>query len=130
MKTGISKLKPTFQYYVNLYPDYLPFAFLLWNSILVDKGPKTDLKFPDNLHLKNYYPEKKTFCIEEFSLYFHLMVMYYGICGETANLMMLVAYLEANRPGLIPETEMFTARILVLPKVLEWCEEWVRGNVK
>jgi hypothetical protein len=130
LKTGILKLKAAFKHYADLFPDYLPFAYLHWNAVILDKDPNTELKFPDNLHLKNHYPQTNAFCLEEVLQYFHLMVMYYGITGETANLLSLVTFMESKHPGLIPETEIFTARLLVLPKVIEWCEEWMKENVK
>jgi hypothetical protein len=127
LKTGVRKLKSRFRYYADMHPDYLPFTYLYLNASLLDKDPDVELKMPDHLHLKNYYPGKTTFCIEEFLQYYHLLVTYYGISGDLVNLEMLISYTASKYSGVIPDTELFTARIMILPKVIEWCKEWMKG---
>jgi hypothetical protein len=126
-KTQVGKLKSTFKYYQDMFPDYLPFTYLYLNACIIDKGPKTERKMPEHLHLKNYYPGKTDFCIDEVLQYVHLLILYYGISGELIKLQLLIAQLEANHPGLLPFADIVTARILIVPRVVDWCNEYLKG---
>ena len=130
IKTGVRKLKPTIKFYADLYPDYLPLTYLYLNAALVDRDPVAGSEFPAHLHLKNYYPGKTTFCIEEILQYFHLLVIYHGISGDVVNLIMLIGYMESNHPGLIPDEEIFSAKLLMVPGVVDWCENWLKEESK
>jgi len=41
---------------------------------------------------------------------------------------MMIEYLQAHHPGIMPDEQLFTAKIAKVPKVTEWCEGWMEEN--
>jgi hypothetical protein len=122
LKSGSGKLKADYKMHVEMFPDYLPFQHLYQNACLVSQDKEVSLMFPEHLHLKNFYPERSVFSIEESLIYIHLLIVYYGITGEILKLLLMLVTFDARFPKILPISELFSGRLMMLPKVLAWCE--------
>jgi hypothetical protein len=105
-----------------MFPDYLPFEYLYLNASFIQMDKDFPLIFPEHLHLKNFYPERSVFSIEESLIYIHILIVYYGMTGEVLKLLLMLINFEARFPNILPDSEFFSGRLMMLPKVLMWCE--------
>jgi hypothetical protein len=122
IKSGTSKLKADYKAHVEMFPDYLPFEYLYLNASFIQMDKDFPLIFPEHLHLKNFYPERSVFSIEESLIYIHILIVYYGMTGEVLKLLLMLINFEARFPNILPDSEFFSGRLMMLPKVLMWCE--------
>ena len=83
-------------------------------------------RISESLHLKNFYPERNTFCRHEVLLYTQLLASDFGFSSEFAKVEMMHQYLEEHHPGLIPDQAVFVSKMIKLPVVIGWCEAWLR----
>jgi len=126
LKTGLGSLLPQLKILSGKDPDYLPYAYMYASALILNKPDKTTRRISDELHLKNFFPGRTSFCGEEVLLYIYLLKLNYGRSGEMAMVEEMLAFMERNHPGLMPEEQLFTAKIGKIPHVLEWCQTWVK----
>jgi len=129
-KEGISKLMPKLEKYVIQYPDYLPLAYMFAVSFLLNKPEDSSRQIGNSLHLKNFYPHRKTFSKEEVLLYIHMLTINYSNSGEFALIEEIISFMDNNFPGIMPQDHIFTAKLLKIPFVMEWCRKWMDGAVE
>ncbi|TSA38180.1 MAG: hypothetical protein D4R64_03910 [Porphyromonadaceae bacterium] len=128
MKSDKRLALSNYRYYADKYPEYLPFAYKYAMANLIDHGEDKPDPISESLHLKNFYPGKTTFCRHEVLLYTQLLTTNYGLSGETAMVEMLFQYMAVHHPGIISDYEVFVAKFTKIPKVIGWCEDWLRGQ--
>lgn len=129
IKTGMSKLLPVFKQRLDRDPDYLPYIYMYAESLILNKPADITIRqMDDSAHLKNLYPGRTSYCIEEALLYIHLLNLNYMESGNFVMVEELFSYLDYHHPGLLPETEMFTAKLAKIPFVRKWCENWLKEN--
>jgi len=124
-RDGSRKLLAKLERYIIQYPDYLPLAYMYAVSFLLNKPEDISRQIDDSLHLKNFYPGRKTFCKEEVLLYIHLFTINYSNTGEFAMIEVMISYFDNNFPGVMPESQILTVKLVKIPFVLEWCRKWV-----
>jgi len=124
-KEGIEKQLAKLEKYILQYPDYLPLAYLYAVSALLNNPENTSEQIDESLHLKNFYPERKAFCKEEALLYVYLLSINYGSSGEFALNEALIMYFGNNFPGILPESQILTVKLVKIPFVLDWCKKWM-----
>lgn len=129
-RDGMSKLLPRLEKYVIQYPDYLPLGYMFAVSFLLNKPEEGSRQIDPSLHLKNVYPQRKTFSREEVILYIHVLTMNYGNSGEFALIEEMISYIDNNFPGKMPESQILTAKLVKIPFVLEWCRRWKESTTK
>ncbi|MCK9205088.1 MAG: hypothetical protein M0P58_11740 [Bacteroidales bacterium] len=79
----------------------------------------------ESLHLKNFYPDRKAFCKEEALLYVYLLSINYSSSGKFALNEALIMYFYNNFPGILPESQILTVKLVKIPFVLDWCMKWM-----
>jgi len=124
-KEGLSKLLTKLEIYLIQYPHYLPLAYMYAMSFLLNKPEDISRQIGDSLHMKNFYPDRKTFCKEEVLLYVHLLTLNYSNSGEFTLIEEIITYFDSNFPGVMPESQILTAKLVKVPFVQEWCRKWM-----
>lgn len=128
MKTGLSTLLPAYRELSTAHPDYIPFVYMFAMSSLLNKKDDVELPMDTSLHLKNFCPERTSFCREETLLYIHLLTLQFSAWGELAQLEELLNYLQDRHPELLTEEQILTTKVAKLPDVAEWCTNWLKEN--
>lgn len=111
------------------YPGYLPLAHMLAVSFLLNKPDDISRQIGDSLHLKKFYPLRKIFSTQEVLLYMHMLTINYSNSGEFTLIEEMLSFIDNHFPGIVPETQTFTAKLVKIPFVAEWCGKWVEGDV-
>jgi hypothetical protein len=119
---------PTYRFYADSYPDYLPFVYKTAMANLNDSREPVQHRIPENLHLKNFYPGKTTFCRYEVLLYTQLLTLQYRLTGEITMAEIMMRYLGLQHPGVIPDNDFLVSKFAKLPKVFDWCETWLKNQ--
>ena len=126
MKTEQPIALETNKYYDGKYPGYLPFIYKCAMGNLKDNRDLAPPFIPESLYLKNLYPGKTTFCRHEVLLYAKLLSYGFGLSDDFVRIEMIIHYLEEHYPGIMPNYDIFYSKILRLPKVVHWCESWMK----
>ena len=121
LKSGEEKIPSMLKDYADTFPDYLPFTYLYMQSSNHYRSENDKVEFPEHLHLKNFYPGRIEFCIEEASLYINTLIVFFGMTDEIVKLIALSAIIEDSYPELMPPNEMIIAKFLMVPPVMMWC---------
>lgn len=129
-RIGTRKLMKTFKIYADRYPGYVLFQYLYESSLLLYQNNSVSISMSDRLYLKNFYPARSTFCREEVLLYIHYLTLRFGFVKDIAMVEAMLDSMEKNHPGLLPDNMEFTARLVKLTKVAEWCENWISDEFK
>lgn len=129
INVGIGKLFPVLQKLADKDPGYLPYAYMLESSYLINNLDNPPQRISEELHLKRFHPEVNSFCREEVLLYIHLLIMNYSLSGETVMIEELLSYMFCQYPDLISNEQIFAAKISKIPYILEWCEKWIEENM-
>jgi len=129
-RDGISKVLPKLKKYIIQYPDYLPLVYMYTVSFLLNKPEDITRQIGNSLHLKNFYPHRKTFSKEEVLLYIHVLTINYSNSGDFALIEEMLSFMEDTFPGVMLQSQILTAKLVKIPFVLDWCKRWKEGEVK
>ena len=108
-------------------PTYYPFVILTAIDFLTYNPENITRSISENLYLRNFFPQRNSFCEEELRLFIQALTLDFTLNGKYALLDEMYNYLDEEYTDLVDEEQMVLVKLLKVPDVGEWCSAWVQN---